>query len=325
MLFRRKKQDLSETGQKKNPADKAAELVSDAKKTKPKKGKLKRAFMKAAVAGALLLVSYEAAPDNLRHMTNDTVNVMLGTHVLGERLNDSRPMPLIFGGVASRDVMRSNAVVDRWFQMRDRHEITLNNPAYRAELNEYYSQFEHLRGKPIAEQVRGVDGIVDRQVRYTSDGETFCSSDYWAAPLETARLKKGDCEDFAILKYYALRHLGVPAGRMWVAAVGADGADRITHATLVVDTGTPVPGQPYTPNFVVLENDGAPNLIPIARADAAPFMVFNEEGIWRITPPPESIRPPQPAPPPGQQTTPQPPQQNNRPVPPPPTCTLPLR
>lgn len=325
MLFRRKKQDLSDEGQSKTPADKAAEVVSDSKKPKPKKGKLKRAFMKAAVAGALLLVSYEAAPDNLRHVANDTVNTMVGTHVLGERLNDARPMPLIFGGVASRDVMRSHAVVNRWFDMRERHEIALNNPIYHAELQQYFSQFDHLRGKPFAEMARGVDGIVDRQVRYTSDGETFCSSDFWASPLETARLKKGDCEDYAILKYYALRYLGVPADRMWIAAVGADGADHITHATLVIDTGMPVAGQPHNPNFVVLDNDGAPNLIPIARSDAAPFMVFSEAGIWRITPPPESIRPQTPAPVTPAPVTPQPQNSTPAPKPPPPTCTLPLR
>ena len=42
------------------------------------------------------------------------------------------------------------------------------------------------------------------------DPVMWCLEDYWAKPLEFLAGDGGDCEDFAIAKYYALRALGVP-------------------------------------------------------------------------------------------------------------------
>lgn len=53
---------------------------------------------------------------------------------------------------------------------------------------------------------------------YTRDEALWGVDDYWALPREFA-LWSGDCEDYAITKFYALRHVGIPAARMRIAAV----------------------------------------------------------------------------------------------------------
>jgi predicted transglutaminase-like cysteine proteinase len=46
-------------------------------------------------------------------------------------------------------------------------------------------------------------------------------------------VKSGDCEDYAITKYYALRDLGIPASDMRIAVV-EDTIRSLGHAVLVV-------------------------------------------------------------------------------------------
>ena len=267
---------------------------SDDKKATKKPGRLRRAFLKATMAGVLVFASYEAVPD-VHNVANDTINNVVGTHVIGPRLNDDRALPLIFGGAASRQVNSADAIVNRWLDMKARQDRVMQHPEMRAEMAEFYARLDHLKDKTIAEKSRGVDGIIDKYVAYTPDGETYCSGDYWATPLETIRAKKGDCEDFAILKYYALRYLDVPADRMFVVAVGHNGNDHVDHATLIVDVqerpANDVKALP--PSFMVLDDDGVARLIDMKKSKEAPYFAMNEAGIRTITPPPGAIKPPE--------------------------------
>lgn len=67
---------------------------------------------------------------------------------------------------------------------------------------------------------------------YRLDRENWGKREYWASPPEFVK-KSGDCEDYAIAKYYALRELGVPASSMRIVAL-MDNIRRLGHAVLVV-------------------------------------------------------------------------------------------
>ena len=49
---------------------------------------------------------------------------------------------------------------------------------------------------------------VNAAIRYVSDYTQFGEADRWSAPLATFATAKGDCEDYAIAKYVALREAG---------------------------------------------------------------------------------------------------------------------
>lgn len=68
---------------------------------------------------------------------------------------------------------------------------------------------------------------------YRSDSENWGVGDLWATPAEFAR-RGGDCEDYAIAKYVALRQAGVPASALWIE-VGYDHARADYHAALTVE------------------------------------------------------------------------------------------
>ena len=47
------------------------------------------------------------------------------------------------------------------------------------------------------------------QVQFISDEIHWQKKDYWATPIEFLSTNGGDCEDFALAKYFTLRELGV--------------------------------------------------------------------------------------------------------------------
>lgn len=67
-----------------------------------------------------------------------------------------------------------------------------------------------LRKQPELQQLQQVNRFFNEHIRYTEDAELWNVSDYWASPRETLEQGAGDCEDFALAKYFTLRELGVP-------------------------------------------------------------------------------------------------------------------
>lgn len=90
---------------------------------------------------------------------------------------------------------------------------------------------EKLMGQPLMDQLKAVNNFFN-QWPYKTDIANWGLEDYWATPKEFFK-KSGDCEDYAIAKYYALRDLGVPASQMRIVAV-METIRGIGHAVLVV-------------------------------------------------------------------------------------------
>jgi predicted transglutaminase-like cysteine proteinase len=56
-----------------------------------------------------------------------------------------------------------------------------------------------------------INRAVDMAISPTSDERQWGVADRWSAPFETLASRRGDCEDYAIVKYVALLAAGVPA------------------------------------------------------------------------------------------------------------------
>lgn len=67
---------------------------------------------------------------------------------------------------------------------------------------------------------------------YKLDKEVFGVNEYWASPVEFMT-RSGDCEDFAIAKYFALKELGFVEEEMRVVIV-MDRIRNIGHAVLAI-------------------------------------------------------------------------------------------
>jgi predicted transglutaminase-like cysteine proteinase len=94
------------------------------------------------------------------------------------------------------------------------------------------------RGHEGRVRLNFVNQRVNNAIRYTSDMAQWATPDEWSAPFAAGRgafeTGLGDCEDYAIAKYVALRAAGVPAKRLRVLLV-RDNIARLDHAVLAAN------------------------------------------------------------------------------------------
>jgi len=107
---------------------------------------------------------------------------------------------------------------------------------------------------------------------YAPDAEHWRAEDYWATPAEFYGSHGGDCEDYAIAKFFALKELGVPTERMRIVYVMANrGGKPQPHMVLAY-----YPAPAAVP--LILDNDIRSVVAPATqRPDLVPIYSFNDD------------------------------------------------
>ena len=141
------------------------------------------------------------------------------------------PIPGLFGTDEKRSEDLKPFV--KWTGMFDRFDRELNSKEAQAEINKWQKSLRRYEGMSLKKMASGINEFVN-ETRYITDSNNYGKSDYWATPVEFLQ-RGGDCEDFAIAKYTALRSLGVPEERLRIAIVH-DNIKNIPHAILIVYT-----------------------------------------------------------------------------------------
>ncbi len=121
----------------------------------------------------------------------------------------------------------------KWTAMFDRFEREINSGSAQKMVQDWHRSLRPYKGLSIKAMADGVNDLMN-QKPYIVDQRNWGKSDYWATPVEFMA-RGGDCEDFAIAKYTAMRALGVPENRLRLAIV-QDTLKNIPHAVLVVYT-----------------------------------------------------------------------------------------
>lgn len=174
---------------------------------------------------------------------------------------------LLAMGAAALDIPRLQAVVLQRFGV---------DGATRVE--QYRAQLAQWQGLPERDKLARVNDFFNRLLRFDSDAALWQQADYWATPGETLGLGAGDCEDFSIAKYVALRTLGVPVQKLRLTYVRVrigGPSSNITQAHMVLayyDTPTAEP--------LVLDNLLGEIRPARRRPDLSPVYSFNGEGVW---------------------------------------------
>jgi predicted transglutaminase-like cysteine proteinase len=133
---------------------------------------------------------------------------------------------------------------------------------------EWEAVIDRLRDKDLMTQLREINTEMNDK-RYVTDPVNWNLPDYWATPFQFLR-KNGDCEDYAIAKYMALRDLGVPIDNMRIVVLN-DLNLRIAHAILAVY----VNGKPY-----ILDNQISKVVPANSIHHYQPVYSINENGWW---------------------------------------------
>ena len=109
------------------------------------------------------------------------------------------------------------------------------------------------------------------RVRFLSDLEHWGVEDYWATPAEFFATDGGDCEDYSIAKYYALKELGVPIAHLRITYVKSS---KLSQAHMVLAYYPTPQAEP-----LILDNLDDEVRPASQRPDLVPVYSFNDEDV----------------------------------------------
>lgn len=142
-------------------------------------------------------------------------------------------------------------------------------------LQDWDKLIKQNQNKSEAEKLQLVNDFFNR-IRYVSDLEHWKVEDYWATPAEMLVTNGGDCEDYAIAKYFTLVAMHIDPNKLKITYVKARVNNKmIAHMVLTYYSQA---------NAVPLVLDSLNKQIRPAtqRPDLTPVYAFNGDGLWIV-------------------------------------------
>jgi len=177
---------------------------------------------------------------------------------------------LLLAGCAGQPAPRPEpvpTVSERLMQTIERE----NGPQATARVRYWFALIEQGKSAPAAERLRLANNFFNA-ARFTTDMEVWQQEDYWATPIEFLIKDAGDCEEFAIAKYFTLLRMGIGEDAMRITYVRA----RTLYQPHMVLAWYPAPdAEP-----LILDNI-EPRILPAGeRPDLTPVYSFNGTTLW---------------------------------------------
>ncbi len=140
-------------------------------------------------------------------------------------------------------------------------------------VKEWRDMIVEMRSKSLRDKLSTVNAWANEHP-YIVDQLNWGMEDYWETPYQFMEIN-GDCEDYAIAKYYSLREAGVPEDAMRIIIVQDFNLGGIIHAILGVYDGN---------DLLVLDNQ-IQQIMPAMRIyHYRPIYGVNESWWWSYTP-----------------------------------------
>lgn len=122
-------------------------------------------------------------------------------------------------------------------------------------------------------QLGWVNRAVNLSIRPMSDWAQYGYAQFWASPLQTLSSGAGDCKDYAIVKYAALRKLGISADDLRLVIV-RDSVRQAEHEIVAVRNGK---------NWLILDNLTMSILNTEQVGHYHPLFVMDDRGVRAFT------------------------------------------
>lgn len=121
-------------------------------------------------------------------------------------------------------------------------------------------------------KINSANNFFNKNITYKRDHEHWNKKDYWATPIESIGTGAGDCEDYAIAKYFTLKAMGIDESKLRMMYVKALKWNEPHMVLIYTKDKRAVP--------LVLDNMN-PKVLPAnKRRDLRPIYSFNAEGLW---------------------------------------------
>jgi predicted transglutaminase-like cysteine proteinase len=158
------------------------------------------------------------------------------------------------------DMVKEQAVLDRCRSDAD------SCPSHAAQFLRLIGAVKSKSGRARLEEA---NRAVNTAIRYVSDMIQHGEADRWSAPLATFATAKGDCEDYAIAKYVALREAGFPQDELRLVLV-RDRAVRQDHAVLAARLDD---------HWLILDNRQSHLIVDSDASSFTPLFAINHDGV----------------------------------------------
>ena len=170
-------------------------------------------------------------------------------------------------------------VFDQWVRVLERH-LTEDVPEgdceetrfNRCHLQHWQAFLATQRNRPVMEQIAAINRYANR-LPYVLDIDNYGIEDYWAIAREFLD-RGGDCEDYAITKFFSLKWLGFPVDRLRIVVL-QDTNLRVPHAVLAVD---------MEGRHLILDNQIDQVVTDDEIVHYVPVYSINEKGWWMYVP-----------------------------------------
>ena len=170
--------------------------------------------------------------------------------------------------IACQSAMAQSLKIDKAYI----NKLVRNQPTLaKRRILAWYKLIQKNQSAPEADKLERVNRFFNL-FQFRSDQSAIGKADYWMTPVEFMIAGGGDCEDFAIAKYFTLEALGVSSDKM-----------RITYVKALA----------YNQAHMVLTYFKVPNADPLVldnikkrihpgskRKDLLPVYSFNGNGLW---------------------------------------------
>lgn len=141
------------------------------------------------------------------------------------------------------------------------------------ERTEHWIDFlNNTNSKNEWQKINLVNQYFNNRIEYQNDDELWGKKDYWASPIETLARGAGDCEDYAIAKYFSLINLGVSEDKIRLMYVRQLTVNEPHMVLIYFESPGDIP--------FVLDNFNHKLLPASARNDLKPIYSFNGQGLW---------------------------------------------
>jgi predicted transglutaminase-like cysteine proteinase len=144
-------------------------------------------------------------------------------------------------------------------------EKTMNSCHY----NTWIEFIKSAKNKKPMEKITDTNNFLNK-APYITDQTNWSLEDYWASPVQFLT-KNGDCEDYAIAKYFTLKELGIPTESLRVVAVN-DLNLKVGHSILAV----------YTEGRILILDNQIKQVVDASTIKHyEPIYSINEQAWWR--------------------------------------------
>ncbi len=138
---------------------------------------------------------------------------------------------------------------------------------------DYHKTLNSLKPFPKKEQIQRVNFYLN-QMPFKPDVATYKQSDHWGTPKEFLVCGYGDCEDYAIIKYFTLLKLGFDKNRLFITTSREKYTGQMHMVLSYFESDNKPP--------LILDNLSYKILELSKRVDLEPKIFINEEGSYKL-------------------------------------------